>query len=125
MGTKKPELVFVYNADSGLFNGAMDFVHKKLSPQTYNCNLCAVTYGNLGMKKQWQQYIEGLPIKSQFLHRDEFAEQVTKLDVDLPVILIREKGRLYTLVSAKELNEISDLNELITSVNAKLEKYLR
>jgi hypothetical protein len=39
----KISLVFVYNADSGVFNTLSDIAHKIFSPETYACNLCALT----------------------------------------------------------------------------------
>ena len=47
----KPILIFVYNANGGFFNGFSDYIHKLVSPKTYECSLCAITYDNLGMKK--------------------------------------------------------------------------
>ena len=46
------ELIFIYNAKSGLVNEFLDFAHKIVSPGTYNCNLCAISYGNFSMKKK-------------------------------------------------------------------------
>ncbi|WP_232221892.1 hypothetical protein [Methanococcoides burtonii] len=48
----KNTLIFVYNADSGLINEMKDYVHKIVSPSTYECNLCAITYGNTGIKNE-------------------------------------------------------------------------
>ena len=39
----RPRLLFVYNADTGLFNALADSAHKILSPQTYQWVLCEVT----------------------------------------------------------------------------------
>jgi hypothetical protein len=66
-------IVFVYNADSGLFNAFLDYAHKIVSPKPNACNLCAVTY-NTGMKKEWRTFIDNLGIPVEFLHRDEFLE---------------------------------------------------
>ena len=38
------KLIFIYNADSGLFNTVTDIAHKIFSPETYSCNLCALTH---------------------------------------------------------------------------------
>ena len=73
-GKTKPTLLFVYNADTGLFSVMTDYAHKILSPKTYPCNLCAITYGNMGMNKQWKEYINNLTIPIEFLHRDEFLK---------------------------------------------------
>ncbi|NJM95354.1 MAG: GTPase, partial [Acaryochloridaceae cyanobacterium CSU_5_19] len=37
-------LIFVYNANSGGINTALDIAHKLLSPSTYRCNLCRLTH---------------------------------------------------------------------------------
>ena len=58
--TTKPTLLFVYNADSGLLNSAKDYVHKIISPKTYECNLCAVTFGNFGIKNEWKRFVDSL-----------------------------------------------------------------
>ena len=48
------ELIFIYNAKSGLVNELLDFAHKIISPETYNCNLCAITYGTFAMDKNYE-----------------------------------------------------------------------
>ena len=50
-------LLFVYNADSGLFNTLTDIAHKMLSPKTYTCNLCAITHGLFSEKEEWKEFI--------------------------------------------------------------------
>ena len=44
------ELIFIYNAKSGIVNEFLDFAHKIASPSTYNCNLCAISYDNFMSK---------------------------------------------------------------------------
>ena len=38
--TAMDKIIFVYNADSGLVNGLIDWAHKIVSPETYSCT-CA------------------------------------------------------------------------------------
>ena len=40
-------LLFVYNADGGVVERTLDYLHKLTSPATYSCSLCALTYGAL------------------------------------------------------------------------------
>ena len=68
------QLVFVYNADSGLFGTATDFTHKILSPSTYRCRLCALTYGNFTIKDEWKSFIAQLPFSITFLHKNDFMK---------------------------------------------------
>ena len=72
---KNKKIIFVYNAKSGLFNSLKDTVHKTLSPNTYECNLCQVTFGAFNMKDEWKEFIENLKIKSEFLHKNEFIKK--------------------------------------------------
>lgn len=71
MDLNRITLVFVYNADSGLFNLLTDIAHKAFSPKTYACNLCAITHSSFGMKNEWRQYLDNLNISFEFLHADE------------------------------------------------------
>ena len=71
----KGQLLFVYNASSNLFSTVTDFAHKILSPSTYQCRLCALTYGNFSIKQEWKSFIESLPVKAVFLYKDEFEKE--------------------------------------------------
>lgn len=70
-----PTLLFVYNADSGLFNTLADIAHKIFSPKTYACNLCALTHSPIGMRSDWKTFLADLRQPLEFLHRDEFQHQ--------------------------------------------------
>jgi len=50
LAASKTTKIFVYNADSGPINGLKDYFHKIIKPETYECNLCAVTFGNFLVK---------------------------------------------------------------------------
>ncbi|MFW5703057.1 MAG: hypothetical protein ACOCXP_03790 [Candidatus Dojkabacteria bacterium] len=121
MGTNSKQLVFVYNADSGIVNGLFDWTHKILSPQTYQCQLCSLTTGTFGEKSDWKQFIENLPLKVEFLHKDQFAREITSLEIDFPVIFMREKGRLSVFLSKTEIDKCITLHDLTKLINARLE----
>ena len=90
MHAQKPRLVFVYNADSGLFNAMADAAHKVFSPDTYACNLCKVTYGWMTEKRAWRAFVEQLPMPVGFLHRDELRRDFPALFIALPAVLRRD-----------------------------------
>ncbi len=50
-------LVFVYNADSGLFKAMTDAIRKVVAPMTQSCNLCALTYQVAWMKPVWSSFL--------------------------------------------------------------------
>jgi len=108
------KLVFVYNADSGLMNALMDIGHKVVSPQTYECNLCGLTFGLLTEQKQWKKFRETSDTEMEFLHRDEFEQQYRQ-KFEYPVIL-RQDSELNVAIPKTELNQIKTLDELILKV---------
>ncbi|HEX8329004.1 MAG TPA: hypothetical protein VF629_15820 [Hymenobacter sp.] len=115
-------LLFVYNADAGLLPGLKDMFHKVLSPSTYPCSLCAVTYGATSMQPQWREFIKTLPVPVDFLHRDEFIRQYPQWSQHaLPAAFaVNEAGVLTPFIQSAEMNAV-DLNGLMRLVQARLE----
>lgn len=117
-------IIFVYNAKGGFFNGVSDYIHKFLSPDTYECNLCAVTYDNLGMKKLWKNYIAQLQFPTRFLHKEDFIlEFPSYADTILPVIFLQDNQGLVELIASEELNTLSTQEILIQTLDLKLNHY--
>lgn len=115
------ELIIVYNADSGAFGALADALHKVLSPATYPCSLCAVTYGAVSMRGPWRAFLGSLPQRKRFFHRDDFAAAFPQAAIALPAILVRHGGGdPVVLVSAAELDDAADLSALIALVRARL-----
>jgi hypothetical protein len=69
---KEQKLLFVYDAGSDLFNSVTDMAHKIFSPGTYECHLCALTFGKFSIKREWKLFVESLPMESGFLHKAQF-----------------------------------------------------
>ena len=105
-------LVFVYNANSGLFNIVADMAHKMFSPQTYQCNLCALTYSTFGMRKSWQEFLAALEIPFEFLHADELQKRFSIKDIQLPAIFKKQGERLTLLIAANAIDKCSTIEEL-------------
>ncbi|WP_342303684.1 hypothetical protein [Methanolobus sp. ZRKC5] len=118
MGTKK--IIFVYNADSGIFNSIEDYVHKIASPSTYDCNLCGLTYGNVGMKSGWKQFVSGLKFPVEFLHKDEFLEKYDIENVSFPCAYIESDNEVELLISSDEMNSLDELDDLMSLVSLKM-----
>ena len=115
------ELLFVYNADSSLASQLKDYVHKAVAPSSYECNLCQITYGGLGMKSEWKDFIKTLPYKITFLHRDEFQKEYPNIkDVKLPVVLKKEGEQITEFITAAEINSQKTIEDLKNLVKEKL-----
>ena len=117
-------IIFVYNADSGLFNEMKDYVHKIVSPASYGCNLCAITYGNTGMKDEWKVFIKQLGIPVRFLHRDEFVENYGNMEASFPCGYIETENGLELFISSEEMNKLNNLKGLKTLVRTKINSIL-
>lgn len=107
-----PSLVFVYNADSGVFNTLADAAHKIFSPRTYACNLCALTHTAVRMRGEWKQFLEGLGRPLEFLHADELAARYELKGVGLPAVFTRDSAGLKLLTGADSINACRTLDEL-------------
>jgi hypothetical protein len=118
------ELIFVYNANSSLFSTVTDFAHKILSPSTYQCQLCALTYGNFGMKQEWKSFIEGLSLTTSFLHKDEF-EKKYETKAALPAIFLSKEESVEELITKHEIENCQSLIGLKNLITAKIETYVQ
>ncbi|SHL98742.1 hypothetical protein [Hymenobacter psychrotolerans] len=115
------ELLFVYNANGGALNGLLDTLHKTLSPSTYSCSLCALTYGAFTIRPEWAAFLRQLPVTSVFLHRDELRAQHPELiGQPLPAAFQRTAGESWQpFLTPQELNQ-TNLPGLMALVRERL-----
>jgi hypothetical protein len=111
MSDTKNKLVFVYNADSGMFNTLKDITHKIVSPETYECNLCSITHGNFSMHSEWKSFINEIDFPVLFLHRNEAREQYGVTD-QLPAVYMESPEGLELRLDAKAINSCESIEEL-------------
>ena len=112
-------LIFIYNAKSGIVNEFLDFAHKIISPSTYNCNLCAISYGNFTMKKKWSDYISSLPVRSTFTYKDKVSEYGYD-NIKFPSIIFQDKSKSKVIISAEEINKLKKIDQLINILSDRL-----
>ena len=113
------ELIFIYNAKSGIVNEFLDFAHKIVSPSTYNCNLCAISYGNFTMKKKWSDYISSLPVRSTFTYKDKVSEYGYD-NIKLPSIIFQISQNQKVIISSEEINKLKKIDQLINILSDRL-----
>jgi hypothetical protein len=117
------KLIFIYNADSGLRNMLMDGAHKIFSPDTYECSLCAITYGAFTENSNWKKFRKESDLPMEFLHKDEFsAAYASKFGhkFRFPIVLVETKGGLEVFVKTEELDEITNSEKLIDLIQKRL-----
>lgn len=108
-------LLFVYNADSGKINSALDIAHKILSPHSYQCSLCSLTHGVFKEKDVWKRFRQEVSTDLHFYHRDEF-EQKYPHRYTYPVILQQKGYELSLLLSHEDIEEIFSVENLIEHI---------
>ncbi len=120
------KLIFVYNANSGLGNSLVDIAHKALSPSTYSCNLCDITHGIFGERKQWKAFRKVSGWDMEFLHKDEFEQQYKMKNGKLewpqmyPMVFLSRASKLEELITTGELNALPDAESLIEVLHQRL-----
>lgn len=117
------KLLFIYNANSDKINGYLDALHKVVSPKTYSCNLCDITYGIFTENKAWKNFRKESAIDMEFLHKDEFNKTYASKfgsKFTFPLVLFVNKGELEVFISSDELNRLKNANELIKKINIQL-----
>lgn len=123
MNSKSTNLLFVYNADSGIFNTLSDIAHKMFSPDTYECNLCAITHSHFSMRSAWADFLETLNANLEFLHRDELQKKYGKQNVSLPAIFfIDDNKNLELAVDSEKINQCKTMEDLQLAIQNSLIK---
>lgn len=117
-------LIFVYNADSGLINTLVGGMHKIVNPSAYDCQLCAITFGNFSENKTWKNFKENSGIEMEFYHRDEFLSKFKSKwlpKFQFPTVLFDNNGELGLFLSNDRLNKMKKPESLIEAIKAGLQ----
>ena len=121
MTDRRRTLVFVYNANSGVFNALADLVHKTVSPSTYPCKLCDITYGVTGMRRAWVSFIKQADFKSVFTYRDLLPTQYPQMQVsELPAVFLLGDSTSQEVISAEEFITLEDIPSLMSHLESKI-----
>ncbi len=119
-------LIFVYNANSGKIHAVFDSLHKIANPETYDCNLCAITFGNFSENKTWKRFREASEVEMIFYRKDEFQKEYQSKwlpKYDFPLILLQDNNELQVFIASKELNKLENTESLIEEVKKRLFHY--
>ncbi len=134
------KLIFVYNANSGKINSLLDSAHKIVSPDTYDCKLCDLTYGIFKENEDWSSFREKLlqtnpNLQLEFLHKDEFTKQYKSKwlpKYDFPIILSVSDHKqdhnedpitnsdLDVFMNTLDMNALETVQELIAGIETRL-----
>ena len=107
------ELIFVYNANSGIKAAVIDYLHKIVHPSTYPCHLCALIHSNIE-KEKYGRSQKNSEVKMTFHHIDDFEAEYTYTK-NTPVILIKEKY-LTSFLDKNQINNIHSIETLMSFI---------
>ena len=114
------DLIFIYNAKSGLTQAALDWAHKIISPKTYECSLCSLTYGNLGKYNKWSQFLKSLNMSKSFIYDDQLSDLGFYENEVLPCIFFGEDNNYSLIINSDELNSCQSLERLIELIRERV-----
>jgi hypothetical protein len=118
---KEGVLTFVYNVNGDVLNVSIDYLHKFLSPSTYECNLCLLTHHNFGEKNEWKNFLRELDMPTRFMYKDEFVKTYPALKhVALPAIFLQKETIPELIVTSEELKSYSSLDTFTRALKNKL-----
>jgi hypothetical protein len=99
----------------------MDSIHKLVSPSTYDCDLCAITYGAVSMNKEWRAYLKALPFDVHFFHKPDFLiAHPDQSETQLPLIGVETASGVEILLSAAAIKRCATVDALTVALNKNL-----
>ena len=115
-------LLIAWNAHSGWQHAVMDSLHKWISPQTYSCKLCQLTYGLAGPKETWKAFLNSLGRQVLFYHKDEFeaAGLQGSFPDSFPFIVSYDHESWQVIVGPEDLDKLDSLESLLEVLQNKL-----
>jgi hypothetical protein len=100
----------------------LDGIRKIVRPDTYSCNLCAVTYSVFKEKQLWKDFRNEFPAEMTFLHKDEFQTTYRSKWLPkycFPVILLQKEHELEVFISSEEIDRLRSAKELIELIRQR------
>ncbi len=97
----------------------LDGLHKMISPSTYACDLCAITYGTVAMKKEWKTFIDQSKVPFRFYYKNTLPKKFDH-NLDYPVVLRYENSSVSCILDRQDFAAINDLNEFIVLLKEKV-----
>jgi hypothetical protein len=116
-------LSFIFDANSGFGSALVDSVRKVI--RLNGCDLCAITHGITGEKKEMASCRESLGVQVDYVHRDEMdAEMVEATGNRLPAVLAHSGSSAFLLLDRDVISRckgsVGDLRGRIGFYAAKL-----
>jgi hypothetical protein len=118
-------LLFVYNIDRGNLSAMTDYHQSLSSAKSPRCNLFALIFSPVGMKKAWKRFINDISIPSRFLYYDEYQQESGEQKPVLPAVYVQSGTSFHALITAEEINRIGSTDALIVLVTQRLKQFMK
>ena len=116
-------LLFVYNINRGNLSAMADYQKSSIPGKSPPCNLYALIFSPVGMKKGWKRFINDLGIPSRFLYRDEFFLETGTEKQSYPAVYLQSGKLVQEMITADEINHLDSVDSLILLVTQRLIHY--
>jgi hypothetical protein len=113
-------LVFVYNLDRGSLSAMTDYHISTTAVKISPCNLYALIFSPVGMKKGWKRFISDLGIAPRYLYRDEFAIETGAERHAFPAVFMQSGKSFEEIISPDDINRMQSTDSLIALVTQRL-----
>jgi hypothetical protein len=113
-------LVFVYNLERGSLSALTDYHKSSTAVKISPCNLYALIFSPVGMKKGWKRFISDLGIPPRYLYRDEFVIETGAVKHSFPAVFIQSGKSFEEIISPDEINRVESTDSLIALVTQRL-----
>jgi hypothetical protein len=113
-------LVFVYNLDRGSLSAMTDYHISTTAAKISPCNLYALIFSPVGMKKGWKRFISDLGITPRYLYRDEFAIETGAVRHAFPAVFMQSGKSFEEIISPDDINRMQSTDSLIALVTQRL-----
>ena len=109
-------IVGVYDADGGL-RGELAYLAGKLAGQ--HCSLCDITHSPIRRRRAWDDYVSGLPVPFDVLHRNERPEAIRAATAghEPCVVAVTDVGDVVMLLDSVTLTEAADVAGLARALD--------
>jgi hypothetical protein len=116
-------LLFVYNIDRGTLSAMTDYHKCSTAGKSSPCNMYALIFSPVGMKKGWKRFISDLGISSRYLYRDEFSIETGTEKHSFPAVYIQSGRSFEEIITADEINRVDSTDSLIGLVTQRFMHY--
>lgn len=89
-------LIFVFDAESGLFGAVIDSARKMLLLN--GCALCSLTHGVAGERTEWRTCKEEIGVPIAYHHRDDLPALVKAVATELPCVVAEVDGSRFEVL---------------------------